>query len=53
MSVSHSTVSSYSAKAMRCLRASPVLKELYRENMHGNTYAFIPPDKYWMKYSCK
>ena len=34
MGVSHSTVSSYSAKAMRCLRASPILKELYRENKH-------------------
>ena len=53
MGVSHSTVSSYSSKAMRCLRASPILKELYRENMYGNTHAFIPPDKYWLKYSCK
>ena len=53
MGVSGSAVSSYSAKAMRRLRASPVLKELYIESMHGNTHAFIPPDKYWLKYSCK
>lgn len=53
MGVSHTTISGYKAKAMRCLRASEPLKQLYRESRHGNTHAFIPPDRYWLKYSCK
>lgn len=56
MGVSHSTVSSYSSKAMRCLRASEKLKQLYRTKSTtyiSNTHAFIPPDKYWLKYCCK
>lgn len=51
MGVSHSTVSMYKAKAMRCLRASEQLKRLYRESLHtGNTRAFIPPDMFYLKY---
>ena len=51
MGISHTTVSAYKAKAMRCLRASEPLKQLYRENRcHGNTYAFIPPDMFYLKY---
>lgn len=56
MGVSHSTARSYSAKAMRCLRASEKIKQLYRRrntSYISNTHAFIPPDRYWLKYSCK
>jgi len=53
MGVSRERIRQIKAKALRRLRHSEKLLQLYRENMYGNTHAFIPPDKYWLKYCCK
>lgn len=51
MGVSAECVRQYKAKGLRCLRCSLLLKQLYCEdNQHGNTHAFIQPDKYYLKY---
>lgn len=51
MGVSIERVRQYKAKGLRCLRHSPLLLQLYRENRHsGYTHAFIQPDMYYLKY---
>ena len=51
MGVSIERVRQYKAKGLRCLRCSPLLLQLYRENKRsGYTHAFIQPDMYYLKY---
>ena len=51
MGVSIERVRQYKAKGLRCLRCSPLLLKLYRENKSsGYTHAFIQPDMYYLKY---
>ena len=51
MGISIERVRQYKAKGLRCLRCSPLLLQLYRENKSsGYTHAFIQPDMYYLKY---
>ena len=51
LGVCYQTANTYRHNALRCLRHSPLLLQLYRENRHsGNAHAFIQPDMYYLKY---
>lgn len=55
MGVSHTTAGTYKAKAMRCLRGSEKLRQLYRENMRHEQLRRLQwcqtrPDMYYLKY---
>lgn len=51
LKLSPERVRQYKVQGLRQLRGCPGLWELYRESRcHGNTHAFVPPDRYYLRY---